>query len=88
MRFVGEAVHANVDWDNATRTVIAKRDNNTLKFHPDAVEFEKNGMKQVANTPVIIRENRAFVPLRSLAEGLDLSIQWNNGERAVYISEK
>ncbi|MBS5595262.1 MAG: stalk domain-containing protein [Clostridiales bacterium] len=88
VRFVGEAVHANVDWDNATRTVIAKRGNNTLKFHPDAVEFEKNGMKQVANTPVIIRENRAFVPLRSLAEGLDLSIQWNNGERAVYISEK
>ncbi len=88
VRYVGEAVRSKVDWDNDTRTVIVNRDNINLLFRPDDTTFIKNGVKNTAVAPVIIRNSRSFAPVRSIAEGLDLNIDWVASERSVYISDK
>lgn len=79
VRFVAEAMGANVEWDGATQTV-----NITLDGREVSVVVDRplpGGM----GTPTIV-EDRTFVPVRFVAENLGAEVDWDGAAQAVIIT--
>ena len=76
IRFVSEALGANVDWENDTRTVVIQKDDDNIRytigqpiayFNDEMLTFDSYG---------ILKECRTFVPLRFIAEMLSCDVDW------------
>jgi hypothetical protein len=78
IRFVAEAMGADVDWIGATRTVTIDRDDIHLRLAIDVPLPDGMG------TPVIVSD-RTFVPVRYVSEMLGATVRWDGDARAVYI---
>ena len=91
MRKIFEAFNASVDWNEDTKTVVAKTDSKeiTLTIGDDKASI-KDLKTQATKTSTldqypVISENRTLVPIRFIAEGLDKEVAWDNDQRAVII---
>ncbi|MBR1443309.1 MAG: hypothetical protein IJ583_07235 [Firmicutes bacterium] len=85
MRAVFEALDANIYWDNATRTVTADKNGNTIKMTIGENEFYKNNDPLSLDVPAQIIDGRTLVPVRAVSESLDCKVSWNNDTRTVII---
>jgi len=77
VRFATENLGCKVDWNNETREVIIKKDNEVIKL--------KTGSNKDA---AVIIEGRVFVPLRFLSETMGSEVIWDEENRAVIIDKK
>ena len=76
IRFVAEAMGAEVEWIDETRTVIIEKDGTHLQLQIDVPLPDGMG------TPVIVA-NRTFVPVRYVTEMLGANVRWDDLARAV-----
>lgn len=89
MRKIFEILQANVSWDAPTQTVTASNDKKTITLTiGDAVaRVEESGEKEEVlfdSVPVIV-EGRTLVPVRLIAELLDLNVGWEADTKTVVI---
>lgn len=87
LRAIFEAMGATVDWDAKTRTVKAKRGEDTLSLVVDTNVINKNGVKIEIDVPAQIVGDRTMVPARAIAESLGASVDWNPRTRTVIIDD-
>jgi len=81
LRTVAEALGAQVNWIEATRTVtITGADGQLLSLQLDAPLPDGMG------TPMIVNE-RTFVPIAYIAQMLGANVRWDEAARAVYIQQ-
>lgn len=85
IRFVSEAMGATVDWENDTRTVIIKKDKDTIKYTIGDMKAYLNDEICVFDTYGILKEDRTFVPLRFISEMLSCDVDWSDTTRTVTI---
>lgn len=85
IRFVSEAMGAIVDWENDTRTVIIRKDKDTIKYTIGDMKAYLNDEICVFDTYGILKENRTFVPLRFISEMLSCDVDWSDTTRTVTI---
>lgn len=85
IRFVSEAMGAKVDWENDTRTVIIKKDKDTIKYTIGDMKAYLNDEIRVFDTYGILKEDRTFVPLRFISEMLSCDVDWSDVTRTVTI---
>ena len=78
LRVIAESLGAEVDWDEATRTVITELDGTRLYLTVDVPLLGNMG------TPVIVGE-RTFVPVRYISEAFGATVRWDEENRTVYI---
>jgi len=78
IRFIAEAMGANVNWIKETRTVTIDSGTASLRLTIDVPL--PGGM----GTPVIAGD-RTFVPIRYVSETLGANVRWDENARAVYI---
>ena len=78
LRMVAEALGAQVDWIEETRTVTLAAGSRFITLQVDTPLPDGMG------TPVIIND-RTFVPVRYVGEMLGAYVQWAEFSRAVYI---
>jgi len=78
LRAVAEALNAEVDWLEETRTVVIFTATGTLTLVIDAPLPYNMGVP-------VIRDGRTFVPLRYVAEMLDATVRWDGENMAVYV---
>lgn len=76
-RAAGEALHATVNWDGATRTATAVKDGKTVKFTIDSKTFTINGRSHTTDVAPTIINNRTMLPLRAFAEAFDAKVDWS-----------
>lgn len=69
LRFVSEALGAQVDWNEAARTVTIKQDGVTMRMTIDK-------MIDGFNAAPIIRNSRTMVPVRYIAEKLGANVMY------------
>lgn len=87
VRFVSEALGANVKWDEEIRMVTINQNGRTIKLRIGEKKANVNGREVVFDTRAIITpKNRTMVPLRFVSEALGADVRWAGNERAVYIS--
>ncbi len=88
LRTIFEAIGAKVEWDGATRTVTAVKDNTTVKLTVDSTVAYKNGEQITLDAPARILGGRTLVPVRFIADCFDVSTDWIKEETKVVLTSK
>lgn len=87
LRAIFEAMGAEVNWDAATNTVTAVRDNTTISLAIGSDQLYVNGQAKTIDVPAQIINERTMVPVRAVAESFGCDVDWNESARRVYIKE-
>ena len=88
VRFVSEALGADVGWDGNTKTVTVEQARNKISLVVGKSEYTVNSKKMEMDTSVIIVEDRTFVPARYVAEALGAEVDWDSKTKTVIINSK
>ncbi|MGF7045914.1 hypothetical protein J2T13_000374 [Paenibacillus sp. DS2015] len=90
IRFVSEALGAKVSWSKADgkTTVEIYDDEHKVKMVVGQATADVNGKEKSYGTKIILKQNRTFVPLRLVSEGLGQTVSWDKVGRWVWIGSK
>lgn len=92
IRVIAEDLGAIVNYDNKDRIVTIKRDktNILLTIGDDIARISSDVETRPAilDAPAFLRNDRTYLPLRSISELFGMQVDWDGGKRAVYINEK
>ncbi len=87
LRSIFEAMGSDVEWNEATNTAIATRDDVKVEIQIGASEIYKNGSSIPTDVPARLINDRTMVPARVIAEAFGADVQWNDSGRTVLIEE-
>ncbi len=85
LRAIFEALHAEVSWDDATKTASSKRDDVEVSIKIGENKLTKNGEEITLDVPAQIVDSRTLVPVRAISEAYDCEVKWNADFRRVEI---
>lgn len=88
MSDIFEAVGAQVQWDDATKTVIAVKDLSFVTLQIGSPMAFINSEPHTLDVNAVIRDDKTFVPLRFVSEALGAEVSWDNDNYAVIINTK
>ena len=87
LRSIFEAMNATVDWDGATSTVTATRENTVIQIRIGGQEMYKNGVSIPVDVPAQLIDRNTMVPVRFIAEAFGADVSFNGNGRVVLINE-
>mgnify|MGYP000712472963 FL=1 len=85
LRSIFEALNADVQWDQATRTATATKADTTVQVTLNQKTAYVNGAANTLDVPAQIIQNRTMVPARFIAESLNARVLWDNNVKTVYV---
>ncbi|MGI5949085.1 stalk domain-containing protein [Peptoniphilus sp.] len=88
VRFIVEAIGGEVEWDNANRIVNINSNGNTIKLPINSKTITVNGEEKSIDQAAIISGDRTFVPVRFVAESLNMNVSYNDKTREILIISK
>lgn len=88
MRAIFEALGAEVEWDDATKTVTSKSDKGSVEMQVGSDIIKINGRDVAVDVPAKIVNDRAVVPVRVISEGLNCKVTWSQETQTVIISSE
>ena len=86
VRFISEALGAQVDWDRNARVVTVTEGSSVIKLTIDSPQIITNGKAETMDTTAVIKSDRTFVPVRYIAEALGLSVGWDGAANTVILT--
>lgn len=90
IRFVSEALDAKINLKKTAgkTTVEVTKDDHHIQMTVGQTSALINGKSKSYGTRIILKDNRTFVPLRLISEGLGESVSWDKVGRWVWIGDK
>lgn len=85
LRGIFEGMGATVEWENATRTVLAVRGTTVVELVIGRRSAQVNNRTVPLDVPAMIIGGRTLVPLRFISESLGATVQWQEDTRTVLI---
>ncbi|MFC5704452.1 glycosyl hydrolase family 18 protein [Cohnella faecalis] len=82
-----EAIGAEIDYDHASRTVTAIREDTTVKIHIGSEVLEVNGNKVTMDTKAAVQDGRTYLPLRWVYESFGYKVIWSESSKTVVASK-
>ncbi len=79
LRFIGEALGAEVEWDNDTRTVSITNGEDSAEITIGAESFTVNGKEKTLDAPACIINERTMLPVRAVSEAFGKEVYWDSG---------
>lgn len=86
IRFVSEELGAKVDWNEKTKTVSINQKDKVVEMQIGSKTIKVDGETKQMDTAPISKQNRTFVPLRFVSEGLGVNVDWLKEVSTVQIS--
>ena len=86
LRAIFEALGATVEWDDATKTVIAQKDNTKIQITIGDNKLYKNGSPIELDVPAQIVNSRTLVPVRAISEAFGCNVDWNGETKTVSVT--
>ncbi|MEI6309354.1 MAG: divergent polysaccharide deacetylase family protein [bacterium] len=92
VRLVSEALAAQVDWDDATRTITITQRGRRLRIAIGSNELAIQGdigspqQSRIMDVAPFLRYDRTWVPVRFISEALDAEVSWSEANRSVTLS--
>lgn len=86
IRFISEALDADVQWDGENSTISIIKEGTYIMLRVGGKDLIVNGEAIIMDTEVVIVEGRTFVPVRFIAEALDLIVTWNPEINVIQLS--
>ena len=84
-RALGEALGAQVHWDNDTRAVTLRKGERVVKLTVGQPTVYVDGQALQMNTVPVIKGNRTMVPIRYASELLGAFVHWEQATRTVIV---
>lgn len=85
IRAIIEAFGGSVAWDESTRTVTLKLDDDTIKLTIDSKTAYLNSQRKTLDVAPAIVNGRTMLPIRFIAEGFNLGVAWEGDSRTVTV---
>lgn len=86
LRFIVEAIGGEVNWDNDNRLVTVNSKGKTIELPIDSKTIKIDRKDVNIDQAAIIKGDRTFVPIRFIAENLDMVVNYINDTREIEIS--
>ena len=86
LRTIFEAMGATVEWDNATRTAVATRDDTVVSLAIGNLNPTINGQTVPIDQAGVIVDDRTLAPLRFVAEAFGGTAEWDGATRTAMIT--
>ncbi len=87
MREFFEKLGATVEWDEESRTVVARVKGDMLTINIDTKNIEFNGrLLEQKVQPQVINDS-TYVPLRLIAESFGYEVDWNNVDKIITLAD-
>ena len=86
VRAIYEALGADVSWDASTRTASGEKNGIIVSFTIDEPKVSINYNKKEIDAPAVIVNDRTLVPVRALAEGFGVLVDWDAETRTVTLT--
>lgn len=86
MRVIFEALGANVEWEDNTRTITATKSEDVVVLQIDNPVLHKNGQAVELDVAPILSQSTTFVPVRAVSQSLDARVEWTNFNQTVYVN--
>lgn len=86
LRFIVEAIGGEVNWDNDNRLVTVNSKGKTIELPIDSKTIKIDGQDVSIDQAAIIKGDRTFVPIRFIAENLDMVVNYINDTCEIEIS--
>ena len=86
MRYVFEALGADMQWDQETQTVFAKKESKEIQVKIGSFFAKKNNDTILMDVKPRLVNGRTLVPLRFVSESLGAQVDWNPQTKAVTVS--
>lgn len=79
----------HIIWNQAEKSVALKSADNsrTIYLSIGSLEGKINGSPHVLNAAPVLYKNSTYIPLRFVADALDMTVLWDAPERCVYIRD-
>lgn len=86
LRFVVEALGGEVNWDGENRLVSVNSNCKNIELKIDSPIIKIDGKDVKIDQAAIIKGDRTYVPIRFIAENLDMVVNYINESREIEIS--
>lgn len=86
LRAIFEALGAEVEWDDATKTVSSQKAGTTVSMTIGVKEITVNGETVALDVPPQIVDDRTLVPVRAIAQSYSCKVDWDGESRTVIIT--
>jgi hypothetical protein len=86
MRAIFEALGANVEWNGATQTITATKDDIVVKAVIGNRTIDVNGSRTQMDVAPLIIGGRTLVPARFVSQAFGADVVWAAGSRTVFIT--
>lgn len=83
VRLIAQAINANVDWVEDTRTIVITKDGKKTEITAGSDQVVENGKVNEnvkLDQPVVLENGSSFIPLRAVAELFSYGVFYQNGE--------
>lgn len=86
MRAIFEAMGADVEWDEASRTITSVKADTTIKMTIDDDKMYVNDNEITLDSSPVIIDDRTLVPVRAIAEAFGAAVEWDGDTKTVDIA--
>ena len=87
VRYVAEALGAEIAWDGATSTATLKTADTEIKITVGAATATVNGQAVTLDSPAFIESDRTYMPVRFVAENLGGTVAWDGATSTATITK-
>ena len=87
VRYVAEALGAEIAWDGATSTATLKTADTEIKITVGAKDATVNGQAVALDSPAFIENDRTYMPVRFVAETLGGTVAWDGATSTATITK-
>lgn len=87
IRFIAEELGYDVKWHKDTQEVEMTNEGKVVKLKINSDLVNINGTEKKIDAPALLRDDRTFVPLRTVAEAFGIPVDWSEDYHAVYVGE-
>jgi len=87
LRAIFEVLGLEVGWDDATRTITGTTEGKEIILQLDSKDAKVNGVNKALDVPAKAVNGRTLVPVRFIAESLDMNVVWDQESKTVKISK-
>ena len=85
IRFISEALGYQVSWNSDKRQALIEKDGKNITLTIDKKDALVKGEKKVLDVPPFIEKERTMVPLRFIAENMDVKVGWDQKNYTVVL---
>jgi len=85
LRAIFEALGADVEWDDVTKSVEARKRSKKVTLQIGSKAIYINQIRNEIDVSAMLINSRTMVPARAVSEALDAKVSWDGETRTVYI---